>query len=226
MVTMIPKDFVILLSGVSCVGKTTTAYNILKQCPEFKMVTELDIVRLIVREAINDVNKLLDYYNKENVMKKYDYLFSSLTDGDYVILEKQAKIMQEYIKILIQRQQKKKIPTIIEGMSIIPELFFCDNGPQDEYDKNLLFINLYISNEKEHIKRRETRCNEREYTKGTYSIKYKIENMKEKNNILHNKTVNLSKKFSNVFSIDVSYMNQDEVTCKIIDILYDYLNKN
>lgn len=34
----VPKDAILMLSGVSCVGKTTAAYEIVKNYPEFRRV--------------------------------------------------------------------------------------------------------------------------------------------------------------------------------------------
>ena len=47
----IPKDAILMLSGVSCVGKTTTAYEIVKNYPEFRRVSEYDLMRTVVRTA-------------------------------------------------------------------------------------------------------------------------------------------------------------------------------
>ena len=47
----IPKDTILMLSGVSCVGKTTTAYEIVKNYSEFRRVSEYDLIRTVVRTA-------------------------------------------------------------------------------------------------------------------------------------------------------------------------------
>ena len=47
----VPKDAILMLSGVSCVGKTTAAYEIVKNYPEFRRVSEYDLLRTIVRTA-------------------------------------------------------------------------------------------------------------------------------------------------------------------------------
>ena len=57
--------------------------------------------------------------------------------------KQQCKIMKNSIVNIIKRQQRKRIPSIINGVHIIPEeLYLCTPFP------NILYINLYIDSEK------------------------------------------------------------------------------
>ena len=44
--------FVLFISGVPCVGKTTISYKLLEEFPFFKRITELDIIKTCIRSLI------------------------------------------------------------------------------------------------------------------------------------------------------------------------------
>lgn len=221
----LPKDFVLIISGVSCVGKTTTAYNLLKEYPEFKRVTELDIIRTVLRSTIKDVANTISYTEQKRLLENFDYLFSSSTNEDFFILKEQSKILVKSIKEIVKRQQERKIPTIIEGSSIVPSVFFQNNKPIAGFEKNVLFINLFLSDENKHFLRREKRCSEREYTDSIEAIHQKVICIRNnKNDMLHEETVSLSLHTNNVVSVDVSHLDEKMVICKIVNIIQNYLN--
>lgn len=220
MIKRLPNDLVLLISGVSCVGKTTTAYSIINQCREFKVVTELDIIRTVIRETITNISDQYKYFDSEIILKDYSDLFDSLTDGDFDTLLRQSKTLLPYIKKIIYRQQDKKIPTIIEGISIVPELCFENFAPIEGFKNNIVFINLYISNKDEHIRRRFQRCRERRYDTPENIAKEKVEKMWDKNVMLHISTEIISLHNKNVYSLDITNMSEKEVSKKILSILY------
>lgn len=158
----IPKDLILFLTGVPCVGKTTTAYNLLRKYPEFKSVTEVDIMRTMARSIIRDIGPIVNSEVKLNVENSYYYLFKSVTVSNFITMKKQSSILSKPICEIVKRQQDRKIPTIIEGTSIVPSTFFENNKPIDGFQKNIIFINLYLSDIQEHIQRRKNRCVERE----------------------------------------------------------------
>ena len=80
----IPKDAILMLSGVSCVGKTTTAYEIVKNYPEFRRVSEYDLIRTVVRTSYEHLADET-YINKNELIDKYKALFESVTDNDFKI---------------------------------------------------------------------------------------------------------------------------------------------
>lgn len=218
----LPKDFILILSGVSCVGKTTTAYNLLKHFPEFRRVSELDIIKTTIRTTIKDI-ELICPSDKDKIYDTYQDVFSSMSEADTVTYKKQAKLLTKYVKEIVKRQQTRKIPTIIEGIGIVPSVYFNHNRPIDGFEKNILFINLYVSDLAEHIKRRLERCQEREYTKDIDTIKEKIYRMRSKNKLLHEETLKLQEKTNNVFSLDIAYLNKDDTIYSIKEIIKTYI---
>ncbi|MDO5602219.1 MAG: hypothetical protein Q4G07_05565, partial [Oscillospiraceae bacterium] len=207
---MIPQDLILILSGVPCVGKTTTAYNLIKNISEFRRVSELDIIRTVVRATIKNLAKDPEA-EAALVQDKYKALFSSLAENDLDIAKQQSCLLIPYVKEIVCRQQRRKIPTIIEGASIIPSTYFENGYPIKGFEKNILFINLFLSNGTEHYNRRVKRCLERDYKKSNDSIKEEIEIIRKNKNLeLHCETVELSKTATNVFSIDIANMNEFE----------------
>lgn len=211
---IIPNNLIILLSGVPCVGKTTTAYNIIKNYPVFKRVAEVDLIKTILRTVLNESKN-----GNTEFFEKYNFLLSSSTDISFLSLKEQAHALSKYVIEIIKRQQTRKIPTVIEGLGIVPSVYFLESEIIDTLNNNVMFINLYISNEEEHIKRRLMRCAERKYQNDVNQLKEKIYKYREKNIQMHNETLELSKKYKNVFSIDISYMTEDEVIEKIIQLI-------
>lgn len=220
----IPGDFILMLSGVPCVGKTTTAYNILKYQTEFRRVSELDIIRTIVRATIRNIENC-QFVDKQLLQDQYASLFYSLSERNLSDCKKQSTLLVPYVREIVTRQQQRNIPTIIEGSSIIPSTYFSNNQPINGFEKNVFFINLFLSDEQEHIQRRYNRCKEREYQDTANQIVERIINIRNSKNLeLHEETLELSKTVKNVASIDVSNLNQDSVANEILRILDNYLN--
>lgn len=215
----IPNDCILMLSGVPCVGKTTTAYNILKYAPEFRRVSELDIIRTVIRSVFRTLENE-DHLDKDVVQEYYSALFSSLSEKDLPEAKQQSKLLIPFIKEIVDRQQKRKIPTIIEGSSIIPSTFFHKNKPIEGFEQNVIFINLYLSDEYEHIQRRISRCLERENANKINSAQERVRMIRNsKNYSLHYETLELSKRTNRVYSIDTANLSQDAVVEKIMQIL-------
>ena len=158
----VPKDAILMLSGVSCVGKTTAAYEIVKNYPEFRRVSEYDLLRTVVRTAYEYLAEEA-YIDKDELISKYNALFESITSSDFEITKLQSEQLLPYVKEIILRQQRRRIPTIIEGTGIIPSIYFPNNQPLAWLSKHVVFINLYISDEEDHISRRQSRSEERDY---------------------------------------------------------------
>ena len=157
------------------------------------------------------------------MMNEYSELFKSISESDYETAKSQSKQLVPYVKEIVLRQQSRRIPTIIEGSSIIPSTFFSDNKPMDWITDKVLFVNLYLSSEDEHIKRRQMRCNEREYSHSMDEIKHRVSQIRCKKNILlHNETMQLSKYHPNVFSIDAYGKSPDDIVQIIMKLVYKY----
>ncbi len=220
----IADNTVLILSGVPCVGKTSVAYKIIQKYSIFRRVSEMDIVRAVIRTVFNDlINESL--LSQDIVDKYYSELFTSLTVSDLNTTKLQSQKLIPYIKEIILRQQRRKIPTIIEGSGIIPSLFFPEEKPLEWLNSNIVFVNLYISDAKEQKRRRNNRYFERGYASDYNEI---IERedlvMSDKNQSLHTETLSLSNIFPNVFSIDTALLTTDQISMKIMDMVVSYFS--
>ncbi len=222
----IPKDSVLILSGVSCVGKTTTAYEILKNYPEFRKVNEYDLIRTIVRASYEHLFEEL-YINNDELKNKYNALFASITNHNFDITKLQSKQLIPYVKEIILRQQRRCIPTIIEGTGIVPSTYFPNNKPLGWLTKHVVFVNLYLSNENEHISRRQSRVIERDYHESTSKTKTIISYARaEKNQLLHMQATELHQIHNNIISIDVSNCTPSCVASKVMEFVFEYFKTN
>ncbi|QHV17156.1 hypothetical protein C5O10_10270 [Akkermansia muciniphila] len=110
------------------------------------------------------------------------------------------------IKLFVERQLEKKIPTILEGVDFYPPYLFSLNK------NKVLFINLYCSNEDIHY----IRLTEREVQRhGVPSnVGFYFENIRKKNDLLHRDITEL--KNDNMQSIDIANLNEKQVL-KIVE---------
>lgn len=220
----IPKDVILMLSGVSCVGKTTVAYEIVKNYPVFRRVSEFDLLRTVVRTAYEYLAKEA-YIDKNELTSKYSALFESITSSNFDITKLQSEQLLPYVKEIVLRQQRRRIPTIIEGAGIVPNTYFPSNQPLSWLNNHVIFINLYISDEEEHISRRRSRSEERGYHESVSKTEIIISQSRaEKNQLLHIQTVELQQIFKNVFSLDVSSCSPSLAASKIMELVFDYFN--
>ena len=221
----IPKDTILMLSGVSCVGTTTTAYEIVKNYSEFRRVSEYDLIRTVVRTAYEHLADEA-YINKNELMDKYNALFESLTCNNFEITRLQSEQLLPYVKEIILRQQRRQIPTILEGTGIIPNIYFPNNRPLPWLTKHVVFINLYLSDEKEHISRRKSRSEERGYHESASKTQAIISQCRaEKNQLLHMQAIELQKMYKNIFSIDISDCTPTQAATRIMERVFDYFKK-
>ncbi|MCH5179981.1 MAG: hypothetical protein J1F32_02060, partial [Erysipelotrichales bacterium] len=63
-------------------GKTTTAYNIIKNYPVFKRVAEVDLIKTILRTVLNESKN-----GNTEFFEKYNFLLSSSTDISFLSLK-------------------------------------------------------------------------------------------------------------------------------------------
>lgn len=137
----LPKGFIVFISGVPGSGKTTIAYNLLKLYNEFRIIEETDLIR----EVLLGYNEYLinEYSADYNFIQKIQ-----ITDHNKLLslneAKEQCKHMKNSFKKIIERQQRKGISTIINGVHIIPGML---NGLAK--NNNIIYINLYINNETE-----------------------------------------------------------------------------
>ena len=218
----IPDDFILLISGTSCVGKTAVAQRIITLIPEFRNVTEMDILRTAARAIVEDSVDLFKL-NKSNPV--YEALFCSTKAGDFTIYKQQARFFVSSVRDIVKRQQTRKIPTIIEGINIVPSLYFSNYTPIEGFKNHILFVNLYLSDEFSHIERRTKRCHERGYVDTKEEIVNTVKCIRKyKNEELHNECKNLSRHVNNVYSIDTAAKDIDDVVQTILELIYNFSN--
>ena len=111
--------------------------------------------------------------------------------------------MRASIVSIVKRQQRKKIPTIINGVHVIPEVL-CDSLPIT----STIYINLFISS-KEVLWSRLQNRNPEKYKKECIPFLY------ETNVNLHNRTSQLAKKHPNVISLNIRTNTIDELLTEI-----------
>ena len=194
----LPKDLVILISGVPGVGKTTISYELLKTHKEFRLIEETDVIR----EVLRGYNNYLASVYKLSIENIYAHdIFLS-----YEMARQQCNIMKNSIINIIKRQQRKGIPSIINGVLIIPEELYL-NMPFP----NILYINLYIDSEKKLWDRLKNR-NPQKYKPEYIPLIYQT------NIDLNNSLCSIPKDLCKVYSINVSIFSIEETLKKIDEI--------
>lgn len=136
----IPGGFVVFISGVPGVGKTTVSYELLKMFDCFRIIEETDLIR----ETLRGYNEYIENEFKDRA----SFLFERINITDHTILltfeeaKQQCAIMKNSLNKIVQRQQRKGISSIINGVHIVPEAL-CGLFE----NKNVIFINLHICSE-------------------------------------------------------------------------------
>lgn len=197
---IIPKNLIILISGVPGVGKTTISNELLNGYKEFRLVEETDILRDILR----GYNQFISSEYKITIENIYPHnVFLT-----YEMSKEQCKIMRQSIINIIKRQQRKGIPSIINGVHIIPEEL-CSYL----LNSNIIYINLYIDSEKalwNRLKKRNPQKYKAEFLPLLYQtnldLKNSIDRLKDKI-ICYN--INISRKsiFETINEIDMILYN-------------------
>lgn len=196
----IPKGFILFISGVPGVGKTTISYELLRQFQEFRIIEETDILR----DALRGYNEML-------IERHGQKMYSALKEFeiyDHTILlsfakaKQQCMIIKKSIENIVARQQRKGISSIINGVHIIPEVL-----KNLACNRRIIFINLYISN-KDILRKRLTNRDPESYMLHHIPLIYRT------NNDLFISTKMLSSNHA-FYNIDVTILNIDETIAKI-----------
>lgn len=202
----IPDYFIVFISGVPGVGKTTISYELLKRFNEFRIVEETDLIREVLR-GYNDflINEFCD--NTDTPIAKIE-----ISDHKKLLTLEEAKqqcnLMKSSFEKIVARQQRKSIPTIINGVHIVPEVLsgFALNG-------NVIFINLFIRDEHTLFMRLLNR-DPRSYMLNHTSLIYQT------NLDLHSSTSKLSKDNDSAYNnIDVTALSVNETIEEIIECI-------
>ena len=206
----IPKDFIVFISGVPGIGKTTISYGLLKEFDDFRIIEETDLIREVLRgynEYINDEFKSI-------MLDKIE-----IADHTKILTfdeaKQQCRHMKKPLEKIIERQQRKEIPTIINGVHIIPEVLCGFAG-----NKNIIYINLYVNNQDEISKR----ISGRKKDKGSRSS-YMLEHIPliyQTNDALSSSTSELAQSNDNVFNIDITNLEEKEAVSEIMNTIQKF----
>jgi 2-phosphoglycerate kinase len=152
----LPPGFIIFISGVSGVGKTTISWALARK---YNIVTVLGSE--LIREAIRCfISK--DSGDSSQAIFHSSFLAHKHTSGGNVTEAyiRQSKILLEPMIKVINRIRRKRRPAIITGVNLIASQLFS-KIPNDTYNKVLL-INLYLASKQNHIYRLRERGTQRQ----------------------------------------------------------------
>lgn len=209
----LPKGYIIFISGVPGVGKSTISYELLKRYNEIRIVEETDILR----EVLRGYNEFL----RSLFSSKIDFLFEKINIVSHSIFLsydeaiKQCTYIKHSLEKIIKRQKRKGITTVINGVHIVPEILsgLCN-------DVGIIYINLFINNERTLFKRWDDR-DKAKYTSSNLHIAFQT------NIALANSTLNMSQKKKFTFNnIDVSNINIEQTIGKIIECINHQLQNS
>lgn len=202
---IIPDGLIIFISGVPGMGKTTLSYELLKQFNKFRIIEETDLIREVLRGYNN--------YLKIEFGNQVDFVFDKIhiTDHKKLLTFEEAilqcKIMKKSFEQIVARQQRKGIATIINGVHVIPEALI-----DIVENKNLIFINLYVTNEHEIYRR----ISKRDST--SYMLEH-IPFIFQTNNDLYFSTERISLEYPNIFNVNVTDLSVENTIKKIINFI-------
>ena len=202
---IIPDGLIVFISGVPGMGKTTISYELLNGFNKFRIIEETDIIREVLR-GYNE-------YLKLEFGSQVDFVFEKIhiTDHNKLLTFEEAKfqckVMRQSFEEIVARQQRKGIATIINGVHIIPEVL-SDFAEKD----NILFVNLYVTDECEIYKRISQRA------PNSYMLDY-IPFIFQTNIDLYLSTEKMSQEYQNVFNVDVTKLTIENTIIQIVDYI-------
>lgn len=202
----LPQDLILLISGVPGVGKTTISNELLRTYKEFRLVEETDIIREILRGYKNHLIEI----GKEST----DEIYAHDVFLNYDLAKQQCSIMKNSIINIIKRQQRKQIPSIINGVHIIPEELYLYTP-----FSNILYIILYVESEHflwERLKSRNAQKYKPECV--PYLFKTNVE--------LQNSIHKIPKDSCMLYSINISRLSVEDTISKIDDIFHEIYGTN
>lgn len=200
----IPNGLIVFFSGVPGVGKTTISYELLKRYNEFRIIQETDLIREILRGYNDYISTTIKDQSTLSVLNTFISIPDHTKIFNYDELIDQCYIMKKSIEMIVARQQRKGISSIINGVHIVPEVL---NGIS--CNGNVIFINLYIDTP-EALR---LRLLERDHQKYLPFLDVSFAT----NCSLYNSTSLLSQKYPhNFLNIDVTYLTVDQVLNEVI----------
>lgn len=206
----IPDGFIVFISGVPGVGKTTISYELLRRCDKFRIIEETDIIREVLL-GYND-------YLKNEFGDKIDFLLKKINITDHTKLltlneaKEQCIYMKSSLEQIVARQQRKGIATIINGVHIIPEVL---NGIAD----NIVYINLYVTSANQIYNRISHR------NPSSYMLEY-IPLIFQTNLDLYVSTKKIALNTPYIFNINVTELTIEDTVEKIVNYITDFITNN
>ena len=201
----IPLEFVLIISGMPGVGKSTLALNLVKEHPEFRSLNQMNLLRFATR-----------YF--DNISGSGGVLQEGLRFQTHEEAKRHMIKLAPVIITFIKKQLEKKIPTILEGMDFYPPNLVSHDKTDFSPDK-VLFINLYCKDESIHYARLIEREKQRQLNPSIVDTYF--ENIRTKNDLLHQDILQLDK--VNMKSIDISISNKKQVLKQIEVVIKNYL---
>ena len=205
----IPDGFIVFISGVPGVGKTTISYELFRRCDKFRIIEETDIIREILL-GYND-------YLKNEFGDKIDFMLKKINITDHTKLltlneaKEQCIYMKSSLEQIVARQQRKGIATIINGVHIIPEVL---NGIAD--NKNVVYINLYVTSANQIYNRISHR------NPSSYMLEY-IPLIFQTNFDLYVNTQKIASNTPYIFNINATKLTIEDTIEKIVSCLTDFI---
>ncbi|NBH34993.1 hypothetical protein D3Z58_15820 [Clostridiaceae bacterium] len=208
----VPNGFILFISGVPGVGKTTISYKLLKWFNEFRIIEETDILR----DALRGYNEFLTIklgLSLKSILEEIE-IFPHTKLLTLEEAKNQCNIMKNSIENIVIRQQRKGISSIINGVHIIPEILKeLANNP------NILFINLFINNQNDLYSRLIKRDPD------SYMLQH-IPFIFETNIDLFNSTESMRDiNQTSFFNVDITSLDIDEVLFEIVHCIQLKLQK-
>lgn len=201
----IPDGIIVFISGVPGVGKTTISYELLKNISKFRIIEETDLIREVLR-GYNE-------YLKSEFDNQINFVLEKIKITDHTKLlafeetKTQCNIMKKSFEQIVARQQRKGIASIINGVHVIPEVL---NGIAE--NNNIIYINLYVTNEDEIYKRITNR------DPSSYMLHH-IPFIFKANQELYSSTAKLSLENSHIFNVDVTEKTINDTINEIISCI-------
>ena len=106
----LPSKLIVFISGIPGVGKTTISYELLKKYKDFRLVEETDVIREILRGYNLHMSSIYNLMPQD--------IYSHEVFLSYEMAKQQCNIMKNSILNIVKRQQRKEIPSIINGVHI------------------------------------------------------------------------------------------------------------
>ena len=202
----LPSKLIVFISGIPGVGKTTISYELLKKYKDFRLVEETDVIREILRGYNLHMSSIYNLMPQD--------IYSHEVFLSYEMAKQQCNIMKNSILNIVKRQQRKEIPSIINGVHIIPEVLY-PFLPQS----NILYINLYVDS-KEALWNRLKLRNPKKYIPECIPYLYQA------NIDLHNSLNCIPRDLGISYSINVSALSVQETLSEINKIFVEFNQNN